>query len=150
MLFVKVNVLLEYVAPVVLTSVGKFWYVVADIVFAVKPFVKFVDPVTVPPLNGRYTPFNDVVRFWYVDADIVLVRMDVIPDNIPFSQSNIIVDPSDFLSCRFDVSIATVPLLSLTYDVSKYMLFIVVAVNIDVVNPDSAIIKSLKFIGEQP
>ena len=32
-------------------SVGKFTYVVADIVFAVKPPVKFVAPDTVPPVN---------------------------------------------------------------------------------------------------
>ena len=50
-LFVYVNVLLEYVAPVTLISVGKFWYVVAEIVFAVKPPVKLVAPVTVPPVN---------------------------------------------------------------------------------------------------
>ena len=30
---------------------GKFKYVVADIVFAVNPFVKFVDPLTVPPVK---------------------------------------------------------------------------------------------------
>ena len=53
-----VNVLFEYVKPVVKVSAvtGKFWYVAADIVFAVNPFVNVVGPVTVPPLSGKYRP----------------------------------------------------------------------------------------------
>ncbi len=51
--------------PSVKPLIGKFWYVVADIVLALNPFVKLVDPDTVPPvkvLEGK---------FWYVVADIV-------------------------------------------------------------------------------
>ena len=49
-----------YVPPVTNTSVGKFKYVVADIVVAVKPLVKVVPPVTVPPLKGRKSPDTPV------------------------------------------------------------------------------------------
>jgi hypothetical protein len=57
-LLVYVNVLFEYVAPVTLISVGRFWYFAALIVVAVKPFVNIVDPVTVPPVNGVELPLN--------------------------------------------------------------------------------------------
>ena len=50
-LFVKVAILFEYVPPVTKISCGKFWYVVADIVFAVNPPVNIVAPVTVPPVK---------------------------------------------------------------------------------------------------
>ena len=38
-------------SPFVTALTGKFKYVVADIVFAVRPPVKFVAPDTVPPVN---------------------------------------------------------------------------------------------------
>jgi hypothetical protein len=68
-----VNVLSEYVKPVTKISWGKFWYVVADIVFTVTPFWKLVNPVTVPPLKGKYLPVTLSGKFWYVVADIVFV-----------------------------------------------------------------------------
>ena len=53
--FIKLPVLAEnWVVLSILTDwklLGKFWYVVADIVFAVNPFVKFVAPFTVPPVK---------------------------------------------------------------------------------------------------
>ncbi len=50
---VSVIVLLDNVKPVTKVSAvtGKLRYVVADIVFAVKPLVNIVDPLTVPPVN---------------------------------------------------------------------------------------------------
>ena len=83
MLFVLVNVLLEYVDPVTLMSVGKFWYVVADIVLAVKPPVKIVPPVTVPPLNGKKFPLtvdvDPVVRPVTLKVPPVLLVNEIVP-----------------------------------------------------------------------
>ena len=53
--FIKLPVLAENcVVLFILTDwklLGKFWYVVADIVLAVSPFVKLVGPFTVPPVK---------------------------------------------------------------------------------------------------
>jgi hypothetical protein len=43
----------EIPVPPVTPLTGKFWYVVAEIVFAVKPPVNIVAPVTVPPVNAE-------------------------------------------------------------------------------------------------
>ena len=58
-----------YVPPVTKISCGKFWYVVAEIVLAVKPLVNIVSPVTVPPDNGKKGVAG---KFWYVVAEIVV------------------------------------------------------------------------------
>jgi hypothetical protein len=50
--------------PAVNPLTGKFWYVVADIVLAVKPFVNVVEPVTVPPVKvvpDDVTPVTAIV-----------------------------------------------------------------------------------------
>ena len=51
MVNVDIPELLSYVPPVTKKSVGKLTYVVADIVLAVNPSMKFVAPVTVPPVK---------------------------------------------------------------------------------------------------
>ena len=61
-----------YVSPVICTPLTN--KVLADIVFAVNPFVKFVAPLTVPPLNGKKSPLT-------VDVDPVVnpVTLNVPP-----------------------------------------------------------------------
>ena len=66
--------------------------VVADIVFAVKPFVKFVEPDTVPPVNVV------LGKFWYVVADIVVAVKPELITKLP-----VIVPP--LLSNLFDTSV---------------------------------------------
>ena len=64
---------------VALTYVGKFWYVVAEIVLALKPPVKMVAPLTVPPVNGEDVLPVDVISLMFANTN----PFDVPDKNLP-------------------------------------------------------------------
>ena len=82
-------------------SVGKFWYVVADIVFAVNPFVKLVAPVTVPPVKELpVLPVKFTPKLGYVPAIWILVPPVIVIEGV-----TVIVPPLTLLNVKIPVEV---------------------------------------------